>query len=212
MFIDIIFFEFVHFLYEIAGVFFTPFFRLITILGEKGWFFLVIASILALRKETRWVGATIILSIFFSFVLSDAVLKPLIARPRPYQSDMANIYKYWVDAGSIEEKGFSMPSGHTLAVASFFFSLLITVKKSNRKMIFSYGVFGILLMILSRCYFMHHHLTDCLLSVVIAFFMAYIGKFVARLVYIICKNNKNIGLFNFIVNFDFFELFAPRRR
>lgn len=211
MFIDSLFFEFLHLLCRLGGFFFTPFFRFITLLGEKGWIFLFAACILSLRKKTRWVGATIIASIFFSFITADIILKPIIARPRPYLSDMVNIYKYWVDTGSIKENGFSFPSGHTLAAAAFLFSLYITVSNQYRKKILMPCIIMLVLMVMARCYFMHHYLTDCLGSVAIAFFLCYIGKFVVKIIYSMCKKYENIPLFNFALNFDFFELFAPKR-
>ena len=67
--IDHLFMEFVHALCVYAGFIFTPILRLMTLLGEKAWFFLLISFLLLLSKKTRWVGLTAILSILLGFII-----------------------------------------------------------------------------------------------------------------------------------------------
>ena len=139
MIIDNIWIEFVHKLCVLGGKFFTPFFRVISFFGEKGWLFLLIAFVLLLSKKTRWIGASIILSIFIGFLTASVLIKPFIMRLRPYETS-----KLWQDyremAGGIPDTGFSMPSGHTVACASFFISLLISCKKKYKAKIFNIGI------------------------------------------------------------------------
>ena len=201
MFIDNLFMEFVHFLCVKGGFFFTPFFRIISLLGEKCWFFLLIAFLFCLRKKTRWIGITIIFSIFLGYVIGDICLKPLIMRLRPYTANN-KFQTYWALAGSYPEIEYSMPSGHCIGVAAFFISFYITGKKSWRKNIMRVGVISITLMILSRTYFMHHYLTDCLVGILIAFITSYIAKSISKLLYDLCKRYENIKIFNFVLNFD----------
>lgn len=189
MMIDNMVCEFMHMLCESAGGFFTPFFRLISILGEKCWLCVLIGFILCVRKKSRWVGVTIVLSIFLGFLVADFVLKPCIMRLRPYLSDITRYYRYWQDAGAIEETGYSMPSGHTLGVTAFFTSLYITAKQEKRKTIMIVGIICIVLMAMSRCYFMHHYFTDCLAGAIVAIIIACITKVLVKLIYKICKVN-----------------------
>ena len=139
MIIDEIMIKFVHFLSVCGGKIFTPFFRIITFMGEKAWIFLLIAFILCLMKKTRWIGATIILSIALSYVLTDITLKEIIARPRPFETPSSLFYKYWVETGKVPESGYSMPSGHVMGASAFFASLYITSKRSMRKTILIIG-------------------------------------------------------------------------
>ena len=201
MSLDNIFIEFVHNLAVFAGPFFTPFFRLISILGEKCWFCLLIAFYLMLRKKTRFIGLTAILAVFIGFVIADILLKPAIMRERPYLASVA-FQKYWELVDSYTETGYSMPSGHCIGITAFFVSLYITVPKNKRKMISNIGFVAVVCMILSRCYFMHHYFTDCIVGVIIGAIVSYIAKAIVRLIHSLCKKMEDITLFNYILNFD----------
>ena len=201
--IDSLFMEFVHGICVTCGPIATPFLRLISLMGEKAWVFLLISLFLCLRKRTRWIGLTAILAIFLGFIIADVGLKPLIMRMRPYTA--SNLYQdYWLLAGAYEETNYSMPSGHTLGCAAFFISLYITSKKSARTYISTIGTIMVILMIISRTYFMHHYLTDCLVSILIAVIVSYLSKFIIKTIYKFLKKNEDIDLFNFILNFDLF--------
>lgn len=202
--IDHLFMEFVHALCVYAGTIFTPILQLMTFLGEKAWFFVFVSFILLLSKKTRWVGLTAIFAILIGFIMGNVILKPMIARVRPFLDNM--LYQdYWKFAGSLHEVDFSMPSGHTIGCVAFFVSLYITAKRSWKKKIMITGVVFTILMIISRTYFMHHYLTDCLVGILIGFLSAYISKFIVKCIYKFCKSYADIGIFNFIINADFFN-------
>ena len=204
MYIDELWISFVHNIAVFAGGFFTPLFRLITFLGEKAWFFLLISFLLLLSKKTRWIGATAILSIFIGFLNADFGIKPFAMRLRPYETSKL-FQDYWELVGAIPETNFSMPSGHTIGCAAFFISLYITCKKNMKKTVLITGIIITILMILSRTYLMHHHLTDCLVAVIISIFISFISKFIVKGIYLFLKANEDIGLFNFILNFDLYN-------
>lgn len=89
--------------------FLDGFWKGITFLGEKGWFWIVLSVVLLCRKKTRRAGAASLLSLLGSFLITNLLLKNLIARPRPYQEMEALILlikKPW---------DYSFPSGHTSA-------------------------------------------------------------------------------------------------
>lgn len=201
MLIDEIWIGFVHNLCVIGGGFFTPFLSTVSFLAEKGWFFLLISFILILSKKTRWIGITIILSIFMSFVLSSLLIKPFVMRLRPYESSKL-FQDYWEMAGAFPDTGYSMPSGHTAACASFFISLIITCKKKYKSIIIRISIIFTFLMILSRTYLMHHYLTDCIVSIFLSIITSYFAKIIVKMIYKFCKSYEDIGLFNFILNFD----------
>lgn len=196
--------EFVHNLCVSAGVFFTPFFRIISVLGEKSWFFLLISSFLCLHKKTRWVGATAILAIFLGWIIADFGLKPLIMRDRPYMT--GNLYlDYWELAGSYPETDYSMPSGHVLGCAAFFISLYITSRKAARPYISTIGIVVVTLMALSRMYFMHHYFSDCVVAVLLAVVVSFVSKVIVKMVHNVFKANEDIGFCSFVLNFDLFS-------
>lgn len=201
MSLDEIFIEFVHNLAEMGGSFFTPFFRFISILGEKSWLFVLIAIILMLKKKTRWVGATIFLAILLGFIFSSVLIKPIIMRDRPYVADII-FQKYWEFVGGIMDTGYSMPSGHCTGVTAFFVSLYITSKKQNRGLISTIGIICVTLMVFARCYFMHHYFTDCVAGIILGTIVSFIAKAIIRIIHMICKKYEDITLFNFILNFN----------
>lgn len=200
---DSLFMEFVHSLCVSAGWFFTPFFRIISVLGEKSWFFLLISCFLCLHKKTRWIGTTAILAIFLGWIIADFGLKPLIMRDRPYMT--GNLYlDYWELAGSYPETDYSMPSGHVLGCAAFFISLYITSRKSVRPYISTIGIIVVALMALSRMYFMHHYFSDCVVAVILAAIVSFMSKWIVKMIYKVFKANEDIGFCNFVINFDLF--------
>lgn len=199
--IDNLFIEFLHTLAERFGGFLTPVLRIISLFGEKAWIFLLIAFIMVLRKRTRWIGVTAILGILIGFIIAAVFMKPFFMRMRPYTA--SNLFQdYWAFVGAYPDTGYSMPSGHTVGVTAFFVALYITSAKEKRKMIKNIGIISVILMIVTRCYFMHHYLSDCIVGVIIGFISAYIAKVIVRMVFSICKKNSDIGLFHFILNFD----------
>ncbi len=201
MSLDSIFIEFVHSLCERFGTVLTPIFRLISLCGEKAWLFLLIALILCLRKKTRWIGATIILAIFIGFIVSDYVMKPFFMRMRPYTA--SNLFQdYWTMAGAYKDDGYSMPSGHTIGITAFFVSLYITSAKKSRKLIKNIGIVSIALMVMSRCYLMHHYFSDCMVGILVGFISAYISKIIIRAIFNLCKRFGDNPFFNFVLNFD----------
>ena len=202
MLIDNLFLEFMHGLQIAAGPIITPFFHFITMLGEKGWFFILASLILCLRKKTRWVGVTAILAIFVGWVLADIAIKPAIARVRPYLSASNAFYQYWLAAGAFEETNYSMPSGHVLATSAFFFSLLLTMKRNYRKPIAITGAIFIVLMSFSRMYHMHHYFTDCLVAILLGLVMAFISRLIVKFIHRVCKAYEDVPFFYFILNFD----------
>lgn len=201
--IDSLFMEFVHGLCVTFGDILTPLLRIVSIMGEKSWVFLLISFVLCLNKKTRWIGATAILAIFISWVVADIGIKPMVMRMRPYTAN--NIYQdYWRAAGSYPESDYSMPSGHVLGCAAFFISLYITSKKDVRGKISTIGVIVVMLMALSRMYFMHHYFTDCVVGAMLAVVMSFIAKVIIKLIYKLFKANEDIGFCRFVINFDLF--------
>lgn len=89
--------------------FWTPFWKLITSLGNGGWFWIVIALVLLCIKRTRTTGILALLSMGMGAVLTNVVLKNLVARARPFDvfGEMIPLITRPTD--------YSFPSGHTCA-------------------------------------------------------------------------------------------------
>lgn len=99
----------------------TPFWKVITFLGNGGWFWLVAAAVLLIPKKTRRVGITALLSITIGFLITNVLLKNIVARPRPFDAYTEIIPLI------TRPTDFSFPSGHTcasFACALVFFRML----------------------------------------------------------------------------------------
>ena len=193
--------EFMHFLCDKIGFILTPIMRLVSILGEKCWSCLLVAFVMLFRKKTRWIGATAILAVFIGFIVADFAIKPAVMRMRPYMT--SNIFQnYWMLAGGYPETNYSMPSGHTVGVTAFFVSLIITSPKKDRAFLRKLAFICIGLMVFSRCYFIHHFFTDCVVGIFIGTASAYVAKLIIKGIHYICKKYEDLKFFDFILNFD----------
>ena len=119
-----------------GSAFWDWFFKFVTLLGEEGLFFIIVSIVMMLFKKTRKAGMTMLLAIGVGALITNVSIKPIVARPRPFQNELSDCYalfkQWWVDAGSTKVGEKSFPSGHTTsamaAMAGYFFA-------SNKKYI-----------------------------------------------------------------------------
>ncbi|MBQ9857498.1 MAG: phosphatase PAP2 family protein, partial [Oscillospiraceae bacterium] len=139
----------------------------ITLLGDAGIFWMIIAAALLLFRKTRRTGVGMLLALLMGLLLCNLTLKPLCQRPRPYD------YQYDVFGRVIpliieRQHDFSFPSGHT--IASFEAAGVIVM--NNKK----WGAAALVLACLiafSRMYLYVHYPTDVLTSVVLGLILAF---------------------------------------
>ncbi len=141
----------------------TPFWKMITFLGDRGWFWIALGLGLLLFKETRRAGTAVLLALLINALITNVTLKPLIARIRPYEA----IEGLMPLVGP--QRDFSFPSGHasaSFAAATACWKLLP-------------GKYGKPLLILaaliafSRLYLGVHYPTDVIAGVAIGVFAAW---------------------------------------
>ena len=136
--------------------FFTDFLRFVTTLGNSGLVFIIAAIIMLLFFKTGKAGAISLIALLFGFLLTNLLLKNVVARLRPYIDTNSDFYFWWKSAGSLLESGFSFPSGHTTAATGFGFSLFICFKKRISWLYLLIPIF----MGFTRIYFMVHYASD----------------------------------------------------
>ena len=163
-----------------------PIIDIISFLGEKGWFFIVLSFILIAFKKTRKIGFASLGALCFGVLFTNITLKPLIGRLRPFEfSDTYN--EWWIFAGKTLEDGFSFPSGHvTATMASVFAIFLNTNKKKSWPLLFI-----IILMGISRNYLMVHYPSYVIGAMISGGFSAIISNFIVKKVYA-CEKLKKI--------------------
>lgn len=95
--------------------------KIATFLGNGGIIWLTACACLLFRSETRRASVTALLSLLFSILINNAMLKHLVARARPHDRIQNLIVLIR------RPRDFSFPSGHTsssFAVATVFLSML----------------------------------------------------------------------------------------
>lgn len=70
----------------------SPLLKLITNLGNMGFIFIMISLIMILFKKIRKIGMIVLFSIAIGFVLTNLILKNVVARPRPFIDETSDYY------------------------------------------------------------------------------------------------------------------------
>lgn len=152
-----------HTLAEQAGFLFTPFFEAVSFIGEKGACFFALALVLVLFKRTRKAGVCMFVAICLGALVTNIVLKDLVARPRPFESSVLYL-DWWRIAGASPEDGFSFPSGHVTAASAAMVALMLACR--TRIVVFG-GMLVIAVMGMARCYLMVHYPSDVVAAVLV---------------------------------------------
>ncbi len=139
---------------------------LITALGNGGIIWIILAALLLASKRYRKTGVVLALSLVFCLIAGNMILKPLIARPRPFALDTT--LPLLINAPT----DFSFPSGHTYSSFAAAFSLLFS-KKNGINMPWIAAAFLLAALIaFSRLYLCVHYPTDVLAGIILGFAVA----------------------------------------
>lgn len=147
---------------------------LITVLGDAGIFWIALAVVFLFFPKYRRIGLGMGAALIMGLIVCNLTLKPLIARPRPYDYQLEHFgitIPLLIDA----MHDFSFPSGHTLA--SFEAATVILIH--NRKL----GIPAMILAVLiafSRLYLYVHYPTDVLFSVALGIGIAFLGNWLVE--------------------------------
>ena len=199
-------FRAMHSLAESSGVFFTPFFKVITLLGEKGIIFILLAISLMLFKKTRKLGVCMFGAVACGALLTNVLLKEIIARPRPFETNL-EFRGFWEFLGKPLEDGYSFPSGHTTAIASAMVALFIFCNKK-----WSWVAFiGVLLMGLSRIYLIAHYPTDVIAGIVVGAVSGVIAYFITQYIFFLLEKYKDKKFCSFCLDFDIAKYFKKEK-
>ncbi len=161
--VDYDFAKWAHEFYRGAGDFVSGFLKLVTLLGNGGMVFIVIAFVMLLFKKTRVTGLMALVSLLIGALLTNVLLKNIIARPRPFLDQNSDYYLWWLEAGALAQDGYAFPSGHATAAMAFSFPLFLMFKKKWSPLI----LFVPLLMGYTRIYFMVHFTSDVVIGLLI---------------------------------------------
>lgn len=99
---------------ENASDFWNYFWTAVTMLGESGIFWIVLALVLMIPNKTRRLGFSMGLALLIGLILCNGVLKNVVARTRPYDLELIPPLEHRLAWGEMTND-YSFPSGHTTA-------------------------------------------------------------------------------------------------
>lgn len=158
---------------------FTPLLKAITVSANLGIIFIVISLMFLIFKKSRRIGVEILVSLLIGTIIVN-ILKFIVVRPRPFIDTNSAYYTFYTFAGSLKQGGYSFPSGHTCAAASFGVMLFI---KLNKKYSFIFLLIP-LLFGFTRIYFNVHYFSDvvvgCIIGILSTILTIYLSKYVVN--------------------------------
>lgn len=168
------------------------FFKTVTHLGDAGIFWIILTLLLLCFKQTRKAGIYSAVALVGSVILNNVILKPLVARPRPFWHGPeygSTGLKENVD-GLIcivkEAKDYSFPSGHT---GASFASAVAFYPHLPKKYAIALIVLAALIAF-SRLYVGIHYPTDVLAGLFDGIFLGLLANIICDKVFEKMKKRK----------------------
>ena len=189
-----------HSLAESAGGFYSPFFKLVTLLGEKGIIFFVASIVMMLFKPTRKFGICLFGAVACGALITSVILKDVIARPRPMTDPTYTAF--WQAVGSPAEDGFSFPSGHVTAVSAWAMAMLLCCNKKWSWV----GYIGVMIMAMARVYLIAHYASDALAGIIVGTLSGVIAYAITLLIFRLLDKYKENKFCRFVLNWDIRDL------
>lgn len=149
----------------------TPLMKFVTFLGNGGWFWILCAVVLLTIPKTRKTGYAAVLSLIFGVIVTNLLLKNIVARPRPFAEIEALIPLI------AKPTDFSFPSGHTTAS----FAVALVMLRMLPKKIGIPAVVLAALVAFSRLYLGVHYPTDVLVGFVVALVGSLLAVWIVRM-------------------------------
>lgn len=161
----------------------------------------VLGLVLCFFKKTRKFGMAVLFAVLVGTLITNLVMKPLFARPRPYVYYADNpLFMSWYEfAGAHVESDKSFPSGHTTAAFELGIAMFLVL---NKKYSWIFPICSVLVG-LSRIYLMVHYVTDVLGGVLVGTFAGIMGYLIMKAIMKKLENSK-------FAEFDLAEKFKKK--
>ena len=148
---------------------------IVNLFGEGGIFWIALAMIMLVSPKTRRTGVSMGIAMALGVLICNIIMKPLIARPRPYDFVVDVLGRPMPDLLVEIQHDYSFPSGHTIAS----FEACTALMENNSRL----GVPSVILAIgiaFARLYLYMHYPTDVFVSVVLGIIFGIIGSWAAK--------------------------------
>ena len=166
----------VHKLYELAGGFFTPFFEGVSFLGKGGICLILLSLLLMFYRPTRRFGTAMCLGLAIGWIVTNLIVKPAVARPRPYVDQSSIFYQFWLLVGQNVESDKSFPSGHTTAAFDCMTPVFILGNKRLKALALAFA----LLMGIAGSTLVVHFPSDVLAGMIVGIFAGCLAVLIAK--------------------------------
>lgn len=178
----------------------------VSLITEKGLIFFIIAFVLMCYARTRKAGVLMFVSVAVGAVFTNFVLKDLIMRTRPYETDTL-YYGFWKAIGAPIESGYSFPSGHTTAVMAAATAFCISFKKKYRWL----GFLAVLAVGISRIYLMAHYTSDVIVAVLVGGLASLLAVYITKLIYYVVEHYRGNEICDAILTRDVKDIFKKKK-
>lgn len=204
--------EFFHHLAESAGFILTPISKFLGFIGSLGYvgFLFITAILLLFFQKTRKCGICMILAIAIGALITNLLIKNIVARPRPYNSEIAAFKEWWQYAGAQKVSEFSFPSGHSTSTMAALLALWLAASKKHKAWLAAPCLIFVLAMGASRNYLMVHYPTDVIAGFITGAIAAAIAALTVNFLQKKTEAKKDKKFCAFLLNSDVRSLFKKR--
>lgn len=179
---DYVILEFFHKIALVCASWLTPVSEFLAVTGNVPFLVVAyIAIVFMITKRFRKQGFTIALSLIIGLIIGNLILKKLILRARPYQSEIDDYVNWWNFVGSSTENDTSFPSGHTMAGMASMMGLFLSINKENklRWLLFIYPI----ILGCSRIYLCVHYPSDVIGGLIVGAIAGILANLIINKIY-----------------------------
>ena len=204
--------EFYHGLAEAAAPVLTRIANFFAVIGDGAMACFILAAILLLFPKTRKAGLCIIFAVGFGALITNAGVKNIVERPRPYDmlNQVAQYTNWWKYVGAPLESEFSFPSGHTTAAMAGAMGLCLGHDKNRKWWIFLSSAVYVIVMGASRNYLMVHFPSDVIGGIIAGAIGGGLAYLLIWFLYKGIEGNKDNRVCSFILKADIKNIFHKK--
>ncbi|MGL5415910.1 MAG: phosphatase PAP2 family protein [Clostridium sp.] len=154
----------------------NKFWVFITSLGNVGFIWIAFTIFLIIYPKTRKVGIICAISLILSFIVTNLLLKNMVARMRPFNYEEVRLL---IKA----PKDYSFPSGHTSISFAFAFVAIKEKLRIGKINLYIPATILAILIAFSRLYLFVHFPTDILGGILVGFVCSVIGVKISKVIF-----------------------------